>query len=154
MDNLKKSNGFTLVELLISAALLVITLSFGMAGFIYFLRATAEGNVQNELDIDVQTAMERLKYDIRLSSLDEMFYYPADGPPFKSISFPLARDDDGDGAVELDANTNIIWDTTSIYHVWNGSPNELRLTVFDRSSRKSHGDTPYRPSPLYRHRRY
>ncbi|MCK5529085.1 MAG: hypothetical protein KAI74_05335 [Kiritimatiellae bacterium] len=124
--------GFTLVELLISISLLVMTLSFGMAGFVYFLRSTAQGNIQNELDIDVQTAMERMKYDLRLSSLDEMFYYPAGIGPYESISFPLARDDDGDGAVEIDASTGkIIWDQTRVYHVWKGSPNELRLTVFD-----------------------
>lgn len=126
-----KYRGFTLVELLVSATILVITLSFGMAGFVYFLRSTAVGNIQNELDIDVQTAMERIKYDIRLSSLDEMFYYPAGAGPYKAISFPMAYDDDGDGAIELDANTNIIWDATYIYHVWSGSPNELRLTIFD-----------------------
>ncbi len=131
--NKKRNNtyGFTLVELLISATLLVITLSLGMTGFIYFLRSTGQGNVQNELDIDIQTSMERIKYDIRLSSLDRMFYYPAGVGPFNAISFPIARDNDGDGAIELDANTNIIWDATYIYHQWSGSPNELRLTIFE-----------------------
>ncbi len=124
-------NGFTLVELLVSAALLVITLSLALAGFAYFLRSTAESNVQNELDIDVQTAMERIKYDIRLSALNKMFFYPEGPGPYTAISFPMARDDDGDGAIELDSNTNIIWDQTYIYHVWQGNPNELRLTIFN-----------------------
>lgn len=126
-----KLKGFTLVEILVSVSILVVTLSLGMAGFIYFLRSTAAGNIQNELDIDVQASMERLKYDLRLSSLDKMFYYPVNTGSFTAISFPMARDNDGDEAVELDSNTNIIWDSTYIYHVWNGSPNELRLTIFD-----------------------
>jgi hypothetical protein len=126
-----KRAAFTLVELSIGATLLVVTLSLAMAGFVYFLRGAAQSAVQNELDIDVQTAMERVKYDLRLSSLDHMFYFPAGAVAFEAVSFPLARDDDGDGAVELNESGAIDWDKTHVYHVWSGEPEQLRLTTFD-----------------------
>ena len=127
----QNKEGFTLVELSIGATLLVVTLSLAMAGFVYFLRGASQSAVQNELDIDVQTSMERIKYDLRLSSLDHMFYFPAGAAAFEAISFPLARDDDGDGAVELTGSGDIDWDKTHVYHVWSGEPEQLRLTTFD-----------------------
>ena len=51
--------------------------------------------------------------------------------PYSAVGFSMARDDDGDAAVDLDENGDIIWDRTIIYHVWNTAPNQLRRTVFD-----------------------
>ncbi|MBL7114656.1 MAG: hypothetical protein ISS35_02730 [Kiritimatiellae bacterium] len=127
----RKQLGYTLVEIAIAGTMLVVVLSLSMRGFIHLLSGSSQQRVQNELDIDVQTAMERIKADLRLTSLAEVYLSPANGPIHKAISFPLARDDDGDGAVDIDSDGNIIWDRTMIYHVWDGSPNQLRLTIFD-----------------------
>ncbi len=122
--------GFTLVEA--SAAVTIITLTLGIAigGFMFTIKKTNESDVQSELDIDVQMAMERLKRDLRLSSLDDIFYYPAGPGPYTAISFPLAEDSDGDGLFELDDEGAIIWDRTLVYHIWPSSPHQLRVTTF------------------------
>jgi hypothetical protein len=127
----RKQLGYTLVEVAIAGAMLVIVLSLSMRGFIHLLSGSSQQRVQNELDIDVQTAMERIRQDLRLTSLTEIFLSPSDGNTHKALSFPLARDDDGDGQVDLNADGKILWDRTLIYHVWGGSPNQLRLTIFD-----------------------
>ncbi|MDA0989327.1 MAG: prepilin-type N-terminal cleavage/methylation domain-containing protein [Verrucomicrobia bacterium] len=126
-----RQQGFSLVEVVIAASLLVVVVTMAMASFMYVISRNNHSFIQNELDIDVQVSMERIKRDLRLSTLDKMFFYPDGAGPYIAMSFPLARDDDGDGAVELDGNTNIIWDQTLIYHAWSGSPNQLRLTTFD-----------------------
>lgn len=124
-------SGFTLVEVSAATSILVIALAMAMAGLVYVIRANIQGDTQNELDIDVQAAMESIKYDLRLSALDKMFFYP-DGPgPYTAVSMPLARDDDGDGAVDTDEDGNIIWDKTLVYHVWATLPYQLRVTTFD-----------------------
>ncbi|MGQ9663181.1 MAG: PulJ/GspJ family protein [Kiritimatiellia bacterium] len=125
------SYGYTVVEMATATALLLIAVAISMNALLHVIRANRIADVQNELDIDVQIAMERLKSDLRLSSLDEMVFYPAGPGPYTAISFPLARDDDGDGAVDLDKDGRIIWDRTLIYHVWLSQPHQLRLTTFD-----------------------
>ncbi len=127
----RKKQGFTLIEAMGAMTLVAIALGLAMGGFMFALKNTNESDVQSELDIDVQLAMERLKRDLRLSSLDEIFYYPAGAGPYTAISFPMAEDDDGDDLFELDADGKIIWDKTLIYHIWPGSPHELRVTTFE-----------------------
>jgi prepilin-type N-terminal cleavage/methylation domain-containing protein len=127
-----RRGGFTLVELSVSAAILVIALTMAMAGFVYVIRGTRQSTVQDELDIDVQIAMESLKKNLRLTSLNMMYFYPGSNGPYTAVSFPMARDDDRDGAVDLDPGTGrIIWDKQVVYHVWSGVPNQLRMTTFD-----------------------
>ena len=120
-----------MVEVAVAAFILVIAVSMAMRGFLYVLRGTRHNISQNELDIDVQTAMERIKRDLRLSSMDELSFAPASANEYIAISFPMARDDDGDGAVDMNEDNEIIWDRQMVYHVWDSSPNQLRLTIFD-----------------------
>jgi type II secretory pathway pseudopilin PulG len=126
----RHKQGFTLVEASAAVTIIVITLGMAIGGFMYTLKKTNESDVQSELDIDVQLAMERLKKDLRLSSLDEIFYYPVGPGPYTAISFPLAEDSDGDGLFELNADGSIIWDKTLVYHIWPSSPHQLRVTTF------------------------
>jgi hypothetical protein len=130
MDKKHYARGFTLVEVTAAVMLLVIALALAVGGYLFTLKNTNQGDVQNELDIDVQVAMERLKMDLRLSSLDEIFYYPEGPGPYEAISFPMARDSDGDGVVERDNEGNLIWDETVIYHVRPTTPNQLVKTTF------------------------
>ena len=123
--------GFSIVELIVASCIFVVGVAVAFGGYIHMLRGLTHDDVQNELDVDVQTSMERLKYDMRLTSLDKMFFYPEGPGPYTAVSFPLARDDDGDGAVDMDEDDFIIWDRTIIYHVWEGEPHQFRRTVFD-----------------------
>ena len=77
-------------------------------------------------------AMETIKSDLRLSSLTYMSYYPAGSDTYTAISMPVAERD-ANGFFTLDANGEIDWDTTVIYHVYTdvGGNNTLRRTVFN-----------------------
>jgi len=108
-----------------------IVLLVVITSWLYLLYGEKLNSVQNELDIDVRTAMEWLRADLRLTSMDKVFFHPEGPGPYVAVSFPMARDDDGDGVVELDENDHIIWDRTVIYHRWDAVPNQLRITVFD-----------------------
>jgi type II secretory pathway pseudopilin PulG len=123
--------GFTLVEVCVATALFVTVLSLVSASVIYSMKKSRLTNIQNELDSDAQLTIESLRSSMRLSSLDEMYFYPEGAGPYTAVSFPQASDDDGDGLCEKDETTGkLIWDKTVIYHIWPGSPNELRITTF------------------------
>lgn len=128
----RSTAAFTLTEMLVSMGILIMALALAMTGYLYLWSESGKKVVQDELDVAVQVAMEQIKRDLRLSALERIYYYPAGPGPYTAISMPLARDDDGDGAVDIDANTGkIIWDRTLIYHVWSGYPTQLRRTTFD-----------------------
>ena len=124
-------HGFTLLELMAAITLLVMAMGMVLTGYMFSLKNINQSDVQNELDMEVQLAMERLKKDLRLSSLDAMFYYPSGAGPYEAICFPLAEDSDGDGIMEEDADGNIIWDKTVIYHIRPTTPNQLVTTTFE-----------------------
>ena len=128
--NFNQKKGFTLLEVSVTVALLVMALGLALTGYMFSLKNINQGDVQNELDIDVQLAMERLKIDLRLSSLDAMFYYPAGSGPYEAISFPLAEDSDNDGVLEKDPDGKILWNRTVIYHIRPTTPNQLVKTTF------------------------
>jgi len=127
----QRRTGFSIIELVVSSSLFTLAVSMAVIGYSHVLRQVNSEQVQDELDIQVQTAIERLKYNMRLSALNKMFFSPEGPGPYTAVSFPMARDDDGDGAVDTDENDDIIWDRTVIYHVWPGAPSQLRQTVFD-----------------------
>lgn len=129
-----RTKGFTLVEVSASVALLVVAMAMAISGYMFALKNVNQGDAQNELDIDVQLAMESLKKDLRLSSLHKMFYYPNGPGPYQAISFPKAYDSDGDGLIEkeiIDGEERIVWDETVIYHIFPGDPDKLIKTVFN-----------------------
>jgi len=125
-----RKQGFTLLEVTASVFLLVMAMALALTGYMFSLKNINQGDVQNELDMDVQLAMERLKIDLRLSSLDTMFYYPSGAGPYEAISFPMAEDSDGDGLLEKDSEGGILWDKTVIYHIRPTTPNQLVKTTF------------------------
>ncbi len=130
---MSKSNskaGLSLIEVVAAIVLLVIGLGLTVTGYMFSLNNTNQADVQDELDIDVQLALEHLKKDLRLSSLDEIFYYPEGPGPYQAISFPVAKDSDGDGLLEMDTDGTIIWDDTVIYHIRPTTPNQLVKTTF------------------------
>lgn len=129
--NRQNRAGFSFVEIMFSLLILGVAIAAAVAGWMYVLRGQRINFVQNELDVNARQAMEKVRSDLRLSSMDKVYFYPAGAGPYTAISFPIARDDNGDGLVELNSSSNIIWDKTVVYHVWNATPNQLRMTTFD-----------------------
>lgn len=134
----KSQSAFTMIEVVAATMILTLTLAGAIAGWLYIVRGERVNSVQNELDIDVRKAIERIRADLRLSSRDHIVYHPPGSNVYTGLSFPLARDDDGDGVIELDPSTGkIIWDQTLVYHVWSSelqeptTPEQLRQTIFD-----------------------
>lgn len=128
---INSKQGFTLLEVMASITLLVLAMAMALTGYMFSLKNINQSDVQNELDIDVQLAIERLKVDLRLSSLDSMFYYPSGAGPYEALSFSMANDNDGDGVLEQDDEGNILWDETVIYHIRPTTPNQLVRTTFN-----------------------
>ena len=122
--------GFTIMEMSVASILLIVAVTMGLVGLVYVLRSVHQNQVQNELDNDVQIAMENIKVDVRLTTLKTMFFYPPNDATYVAMSMARANDDDGDGALEVDADGHMIWDETVIYHRWTGEPAQLRRTVF------------------------
>jgi prepilin-type N-terminal cleavage/methylation domain-containing protein len=123
------SKGFTLLEVIASISIFVAAVSLALGGYLFLMKNARSADVQNELDTDAQFAIELLKRDIRLSSMDKMVYHPAN-PPYTAISFPRAYTNDL-GIVERDASGKIIWDETIIYHIRPGTPDELVRMVIN-----------------------
>ena len=122
--------GFTLVEAMAAITLLVVALALAMGGFMFMLKNINQDDAQDELDVDVQQTMERLKHDMRLSSLDEIFYYADEAGSFQALSFPLGQDADGNGILDKDVNGAILWGAQVIYHIRPTTPHQLVKTVF------------------------
>jgi hypothetical protein len=120
---------FNLIEMMFTVVLMVFIVSMALGGWAYVVSCLRKIQVQNELDLDVRRAMEGLKNDVRLTSLDKLLLYPQGAGPYTAVSFPKARDDDDDGLIDLDADGHIIWDQTVIYHAFRGESHQLRRTV-------------------------
>ena len=119
-----------MVEMVIAVAITTMVAAAAVSGWIFNVRGERMNSTQTELDLDVRTSMELLKHDLRLSSLDKMYFYPPGPGPYAAISFPMAGDTNNDGLADMaPGGTNILWESTVIYHIWSGSPNELRKTV-------------------------
>jgi hypothetical protein len=117
--------------MMVAMALLTLAMGLGMSGWLFMVRGEKRNSVQAELDMDVRKTIEQLRSKLRLSNLGRIvFYRPPGVENFTAISFPLAIDNDGDGLIEMENGTNIIWDQTIIYHVWNQTPEQLRRTTF------------------------
>lgn len=128
---IQKTDAFTLVEMIAAITLFVAATALALSGYMYLIKNTSKNDVQNELNNDAQNAIEHLKRDIRLSSMNEIHFFSESGdPPYEAISFPIAYDSDGDGVLERDSEGKIIWDDTVIYHIRKGSPDQLVRTTF------------------------
>jgi prepilin-type N-terminal cleavage/methylation domain-containing protein len=135
MMHCERKNGFTLVEVMVALTILVAAVSMALTGYMLLLKKSNNLNTQLELDQDIQNAIERLKIDLRLSSMDEILGYPAETPPYEALSFPVASIDTNTGMIPRDPDTlKIIWDQTVVYHIVSGAPDQLTRTSFDYNS--------------------
>ena len=136
--------GFTLVEVMVASAISVMVIAGATTGLVNVLRAWRAAGIRSELHMDLEMSMERMQYDLRLSSvgIGLMAFYPASAAEYTAISFPLATPGN-DGLLQRDASGNIIWDTTVIYHVRPGSPDELLRSTFSPRNQAATPDQLY-----------
>ena len=117
-ESWKRRAGFTIVEVMTAATILLSVVAMSLKGFVYTLKASHQSDTQDDLDVDVQTAMEQLKRDIRLSSLTEMYYYPAGAQRYTAISFPKVRANSGSfwgpNTTRTTRKTTIMWGMLSM----------------------------------------
>ena len=127
----RRSQGFTITEVMVAAVISTLLIGSVTAALVQSLRAWRAAGIRSELHMDLERSMERMRHDLRLSSvgIGLMAFYPADAVEYTAISFPLATPD-ADGLLPRDSAGNIIWDTTIIYHVRPGSPDELIRSTF------------------------
>ena len=118
--------GYTMVELLIASAVSVLVFGGIMSFWISTQRIWQGERLNNQAYAGLQTALERVKLDLLFTDGNKVIVQD-DG-----ISLPRAKDNDGDGCIELDGSDKIIWDETVIYHVWqNEDKHQLLRTVFN-----------------------
>jgi hypothetical protein len=121
--------GHSLIEMLIALSIAAVAVAAATGGWIHVLRIDYKNSTQIELDLDVRKSIERLKQDLRLSSLNRIYYYPPGPGPYTAVSFPVITNRTGLVTMAPDGS-NIQWGATVIYHKWGGTPNKLLRTVF------------------------
>ena len=129
-DNRVSRAGFTLVEMLMAGAIMMLASVMAVYGWIYVMRGERKNSIQAELDMNVRMAIERIRSEVRLSAIDRIVYYPDGSGPYVALSFPMAFNRDNQGLTPMLSDTNILWDTTVIYHVDPLSTNRLLRTTF------------------------
>lgn len=122
-------NGFTLLEVMASLTLFVVAVGLALGGLSFMLKNINQDQKQDQLDLEVQMAMERLKHDLRLSSLDDIFFNQDSNGSYQAMSFPLGQLDEN-GILKKDANGMIDWGSQVIYHIKPSTPYQLIKTVF------------------------
>jgi len=126
--------GFTLTEVIVASAVSVLVIGGAMGAFIQGLQVWQQEQIKNELNFNLEHAMEWIRTDLRLSSvgIGLMAFYPPDSNDYTAISLPIAQDVDNDGLLDRDQVTDkIVWNRTVIYHVRPGTPDQLVRTVFN-----------------------
>ncbi len=125
-------SGFTLVEVMVSAVITILIITGVFTVFIQGLRTWEAESIMGELNMDLERALERIRADMRLSSvgIGLMSFYPADADAYTAISIPMAEDEDNDGLLDRDSEGRILWNRTVIYHVRPGTPDKLLRTEF------------------------
>ncbi len=128
----RKSNaGFTLTEFIVAMSILLVVMSMATSGYLGLVYNERRSSQVAELDMDVRKAIEVLREGLRLTTIDQVVFYPPVAPPYRAISFPSVVDWDQDGLVDLEpGGTNVLWGQTVVYHIWNESPYQLLRTTF------------------------
>ncbi|MFO7821698.1 MAG: type II secretion system protein, partial [Lentisphaeria bacterium] len=145
LNMFKKIKKYTLVELLIASTALIVVLSALMPLMVFVVRSVAKAQTMYELETKAMLAQEWLKRDLRRTSRSEILMYPSASYTVEDeditytgnamcISFPILNRGDDETSLPLNADGEIEWNQTIVYHVsYNGdtSKRELRRTVFD-----------------------
>ncbi len=120
--------GFSLVEAMVALGLGGAFLMSVISAWTYSTKIWKEESVRSTLRVQIESAMERVKEDTRLSDGNGILFYPTNTTPYTGISLPRATRN-GNGFYTMSSG-QIAWDSTIIYHIFvNGSLTEFRRTV-------------------------
>jgi len=130
MTSMRRAEGTSLVELMISLAMGLIVLAGVVAAFLFSLKSWQEMNERGRLHLSVENAVEILKHDLRLSSGNYLIFDPQGGAEYTAISMP-ASTSNAQGFLTFSGG-GIQWNSTVIYHVYStGTEEQLRRTVLN-----------------------
>lgn len=123
--------GVSLIEFMIVASLIGVILSGVYLIWSSMAKSWMSESIKINLNQELQVAISQIKKEMRLSSGNEIFYYPPGASIYDAVSLPIAEDTDDDNLIEMDADENILWTETVVYHTYTeGGLNQLRKTVF------------------------
>ncbi|MBM4163351.1 MAG: prepilin-type N-terminal cleavage/methylation domain-containing protein [Lentisphaerae bacterium] len=123
--------GFSIAEFIVTITILLIVMTMAAVGYLHFIHAERRGSEVAQLDMDVRKAIEILREGLRLTTIDQVVFYPPNTPPHRAISYPAVVDWDRNGLVDLEpGGTNVLWGQTVVYHIWQQSPYQLLRTTF------------------------
>ena len=121
-----KHKGFTIIEILFASAISLVVLAGLLSFFLTFQRIWHGTRIQNQLNADMQIALEWVKKELTFSDGNQITIAT------NGVCFPRAVDNDNDGFIELDGDENIIWDQTVLYYVYvDEGVYQLKKTVYE-----------------------
>ena len=133
----KRSAGHTMVELLIASSIALIVISALTAMWLFAQKNWAVSRKKIDLHTDLEVAIEKIKYDVRLST--PAYILTSGHGDFSAVSIALSTPD-AEGfyaqaaAGGPDQGFAINWDKSVIYHTYTDPDDpeklELRKTVF------------------------
>ena len=141
----RKKTSYTLVELLIATTVLTVILAALIPLMVFVVRTVAKARAQADLEMQSMIAQEWIKRDLRRTSRSEIVMWPSytytvDDEDITytgnsiCISFPILNRGPEETSLPLNADGEIEWDQTIVYHVsynYDTGKSELRRTVFD-----------------------
>ena len=123
---MRKNKGMSLLEVLVVSVVGMLLVGVVLSMWYFGYKNWTISRISSGLRIDLQNAIERIREEIRLSSLDYMSFYPSGAVEYTAISFPLPKYATG-GFLTLDETSGkITWDKSVIYHVSSGRTKLLR----------------------------
>ncbi len=126
-----KKRGFSLIEMMIVTSLMGVIMAGVYLVWASMAKSWMSETIKINMNQELQIAISQIKKEMRLSSGNEIFYYPTGSPPYSAVSLPIAEDSDDDNLIEMDADENIVWSETVVYHAYTDAGEyQLRKTVF------------------------
>lgn len=124
--------GFTLVEVLFVSIISVVVVGAILSVWLLTQKVWTGERKRTDFRVGLMQALETVKNDLRLSSITYIAFYPAGGGPYAAVSMPVAETD-ANNLLTLNANGEIDWDKTVIYHIFTETDGTktLRRTVYD-----------------------
>ena len=111
---LSENKGFTLTEVMIATVITTLLVAAISSAWIFTHKVWSGERKRTVMRIELLSAVESIKKDIRISSGDYMTFYPEDASSYSAVMMPLATVD-SDGFFMVDTERKIVWDKTVFY---------------------------------------
>jgi type II secretory pathway pseudopilin PulG len=119
---------FTLLELLITSGILVLILSTLVPLSMSIYRDYIIGQALSQFEIESSTTREWLKRDLACTSANEFQLYPEnESTHLLAVGFPILSRDGSTSSLPMDADGNIEWTHTVVYHLFTTDDGEIEL---------------------------